>query len=112
MGKVYETIYNLCQERKISSAEMCRGAGIGLNTMTELKSGRHKGLSADKANKIAAYFGVTVGYLLGEEENNAQPQKQLSKAKQDFINEIMDWPDEQIKALTEAARAFKAMYQK
>ena len=34
---------------------------------TDLKMGRKKGISAEVANKLASYFGVTVGYLLGTE---------------------------------------------
>jgi hypothetical protein len=30
--------------------------------------GRQSGISTANAQKIASYFGVTVGYLLGEEE--------------------------------------------
>ena len=37
-------------------------------TLTDLKMGRQSGISAAKAQKIASYFGVSVGYLLGEEE--------------------------------------------
>jgi transcriptional regulator with XRE-family HTH domain len=36
--------------------------------MTDLKSGRKKTINAVTAQKIANYFGVSVGYLLGEEE--------------------------------------------
>ena len=36
--------------------------------MTDLKSGRKKGVNAETAQKLASYFNVTVGYLLGEEE--------------------------------------------
>jgi hypothetical protein len=38
-----------------------------------LKSGRKKGVNAPTAQKIANYFGVSVGYLLGEEETKNAP---------------------------------------
>jgi hypothetical protein len=42
--------------------------------LTDLKMGRQTGISAANAQKIASYFGVSVGYLLGEEEKiNADP---------------------------------------
>ena len=45
--------------------------------LTDLKMGRQSGLSAKNADKIASYFGVSVGYLLGTEaqkENAPAPQ--------------------------------------
>ena len=39
--------------------------------MTDLKMGRKKGVSAETAQKIADYFGVSVGYLLGKETEKA-----------------------------------------
>ena len=37
--------------------------------MTDLKMGRKKGVNAETAQKIASYFGVSVGVLLGQEES-------------------------------------------
>lgn len=65
---IYETISGLCQSKGISGYRMCKDIGIQPSIMTDLKSGRKKGLSAAVANKIAAYFHVSVGYLLGTEE--------------------------------------------
>ena len=36
--------------------------------------GRRTGVSAVTAQKIASYFGVSVGYLLGEETENTPPE--------------------------------------
>jgi transcriptional regulator with XRE-family HTH domain len=47
--------------------------------MTDLKSGRKKGVNAETAQKIASYFGVSVGYLLGEEEEKPVQEDELSK---------------------------------
>ena len=47
---------------------MCSDVGISKGLLTDLKMGRKKGVSAVTAQKIAAYFGVSVGYLLGEEQ--------------------------------------------
>lgn len=70
MGDLYNRISELCKKRKISGYRMCKDIGIQPSIMTDLKSGRKKGLSAETAQKIADYFGVTVGYLLGSEEEN------------------------------------------
>jgi hypothetical protein len=41
--------------------------------LTDLKMGRQVGISAANAQKIASYFGVSVGYLLGEEDKEKKP---------------------------------------
>lgn len=68
MGTLYERLDTLCKERGIKGGRMCVDLGISKSLMTDLKSGRKKGVNAETAQKIATYFGVSVGYLLGEEE--------------------------------------------
>lgn len=68
MGTLYKRLSSLCQERGIKGGRMCVDLGISKSLMTDLKSGRKKSVNAETAQKIANYFGVSVGYLLGEEE--------------------------------------------
>ena len=67
---LYDRIINLCENRGIKGGKLCADIGISKGTLTDLKMGRSKGLSAITAQKIASYFGVTVGYLLGEDESH------------------------------------------
>lgn len=73
MGTLYENIIALCNERGIKGGKMCTDLGISKGFLTDLKMGRRSGISATNAQKIASYFGVTVGYLLGEEEQKEKP---------------------------------------
>lgn len=73
MSNLYETISALCEEKGIKGAKMCTEAGISKGLLTDLKMGRRTGVSAVTAQKIASYFGVSVGYLLGEEEKEEKP---------------------------------------
>lgn len=73
MGNLHETISNLCDKKNVSAYRMCKDIGIRPSIITDLKMGRKKGLSAEVANKIAEYFGVTVGYLLGTEGTKKAP---------------------------------------
>lgn len=73
MGNLYETIAALCEEKGIKGAKMCTETGISKGLLTDLKMGRRTGVSAMTAQKIASYFGVSVGYLLGEEEKEEKP---------------------------------------
>ena len=68
MGNLHKTIIALCESKGITGAKMCNDIGISKGLITDLKMGRRSGVSAVTAQKIASYFGVSVGYLLGEEE--------------------------------------------
>ncbi len=75
MSTLYETIMALCQSRGIKGARLCSDLGISKGLLTDLKMGRRSGISAVTAQKIAGYFGVSVGYLLGQEDRkNAPPE--------------------------------------
>ncbi len=71
MGTLYENILSLCESRGIKGGKLCTDLGISKGLLTDLKMGRRTGVSAVTAQKIAAYFGVSVGYLLGEEPEKA-----------------------------------------
>lgn len=71
MGTLYENIIALCKERGIKGGKMCTDIGMSKGILTDLKMGRQAGISAANAQKIASYFGVSVGYLLGQETEKA-----------------------------------------
>lgn len=68
MYNLYETISSLCAEKGIKPGRMCNELGISRGAITDLKAGRKQSLSAETLSKIATYFGVSVDYLLGNEE--------------------------------------------
>ena len=68
MCTFYNTVQSLCKSKGVSGSRMCLDLGLSKSTLSDIKSGRKKGVNAETAQKIASYFGVTVGYLLGEEE--------------------------------------------
>ena len=70
MCTLYDRIIELCKTRGVSGSRMCLDLGLSKSTLSNMKSGRTSGLSASTAQKIASYFGVSVGYLLGEEEKD------------------------------------------
>ena len=88
MGTLYENIIALCTERGIKGGKMCTDIGMSKGILTDLKMGRQSGISTANAQKIASYFGVTVGYLLGEEEKKETVTENgngLSEAKQQLL---------------------------
>ena len=88
MGSLYETIIALCNEKGIKGGKMCTDTGISKGLLTDLKMGRRSGVSAATAQKIASYFGVSVGYLLGEEEKKETATENgngLSESKKQLL---------------------------
>lgn len=83
MWTLYDRLNALCKERGIKGGRMCADLGISKSLMTDLKSGRKKTISAITAQKIATYFDVSVGYLLGEEENKKAPAESGKRSVSD-----------------------------
>ncbi len=104
MSELYNRISGLCEAKGVSGYRMCKDIGIQPSIMSDLKSGRKKSLSAAYANKIADYFNVSVGYLLGTEEieKPAKPQGglgELSEEEKDYIKWFREEASEKEKAL-------------
>ena len=73
MCTLYDRIIELCKAKGVSGSRMCLDLGLSKSTLSDIKNGRKKGISTTTAQKMASYLGVTVGYLLGEEENKKAP---------------------------------------
>ena len=67
MADMYKIIDDLLRARGISGAKMSADLGMSRSFMTELRKGRAKSVKLETAQKIADYFGVPVGMLLGDE---------------------------------------------
>ena len=96
MGTLYENIIALCNERGIKGGKMCTDIGMSKGILTDLKMGRQSGISAANAQKIASYFGVSVGYLLGEEDEKEKPTVKddgLSDERKLFIDRVTQMSD-------------------
>ena len=100
MSTLYKNIVSLCESRGIKGGKMCADTGISKGLLTDLKMGRRTGVSAVTAQKIASYFNVSVGYLLGEEEKEKQStESELSIKKKEFIQKVEKMTDDQIERL-------------
>lgn len=69
MENLYERIEELCRSRGIRPGRLCNDLGISRGLVTDLKMGRKKSVNAETAQKIASYFGISVGQLLGQVES-------------------------------------------
>lgn len=84
MATLYDRLALLCTQKGIKGGKMCTDLGISKSLMTDLKMGRKKSVSAETAQKLASYFGVSVGYLLGEETEKTP----TASGERDILDEI------------------------
>ena len=103
MGSLYEMITKLCTQHGIRPGRLCDELGLSRGLMTDLKMGRKKGISAETAQKIAAFFGVSVGYLLGQEEASDI----LEEVDVAFYGDFKELDEEQKEAVREMVRAMR-----
>lgn len=105
MGNLYEMIQNLCTQRGIRPGRLCDETGLSRGLMTDLKMGRKKSVSAETAQKIAAYFGVSVGYLLGQNESASDILDQVDVA---FYGEFKELDEEQKETIRDMVRLMRS----
>ena len=109
MVTLYDNIIALCESRGIKGGKMCTDIGISKGLLTDLKMGRRSGVSAVTAHKIAAYFDVSVGYLLGEEEEQKEkPTVQddgLTENQRNLIEFVKHVPDESAAMILKVIRS-------
>lgn len=102
MSDLYSNIHALCEKEGIKDGTLCANIGIRRSFLSELKAGRTKSLSAEVLSKIAAYFNVSVDYLLtGEQKENPpqQPQSEVDAALERIRKKLESMPKEQREAL-------------
>ena len=113
MGSLYENILSLCQERNIRPGRLCDELKLSRGLMTDLKMGRKKGVSAETAQKIASFFGVSVGYLLGQEgsedvQNAQKPGKDiLEEVDVAFYGDFKELDEEEKEAVRDMVRLMR-----
>nr|DAF63340.1 MAG TPA: repressor protein [Siphoviridae sp. ctvI513] len=102
MSDLYSNIHALCEKEGIKDGTLCANIGIRRSFLSELKAGRTKSLSAEVLSKIAAYFKVSVDYLLtGEQKENPpqQPQSEVDAAVERIRKKLESMPTAQREAL-------------
>ena len=105
MGNLYEMIQNLCTQRGIRPGRLCDETGLSRGLMTDLKMGRKKSVSAETAQKIAAYFGVSVGYLLGHDAAQTDILDEVDVA---FYGEFKELDEEQKETVRDMVRLMRS----
>ena len=99
MCTLYERIIILCEKKGVAGSRMCLDLGLSKSTLSNMKNGRSSTLSTKTAQKIANYLGVTVGYLLGEEEEKEKSPSQndeLSENRKKLIQFAQTVPEDKV----------------
>lgn len=96
----YNKYVEMCNEIGKSPSAVSIEIGLSKSTVNRWKNG---GCPTDAtASKIASYFGVSVTYLLGKEEQKnptTEIGSGMSKAKSDLIKKVMQMSDEELQKL-------------
>lgn len=110
MCTLYDRIQSLCKSKGVSGSRMCLDLGLSKSTLSDIKSGRKKGVSTDTAKKIAGYFNVSVGYLLGEEEQKENPTVKddgIPEDLKELISLLKELPEDKRQMLLQVARSIR-----
>ncbi len=89
---MYDIFEELCRKNNVTPYRVCKETGITTATISNWKAGRYTP-KADKMQKIAEYFGVTLEYLTAGKEEPQQKETVLTpKDERDIsrdLNRIM-----------------------
>lgn len=87
---VIDKVFALMAQNGITAAKLAREAGITNSLITQWKQRKQKP-SAENIAKIAAYFGVSVDYLLGigQEDGKTNPATLEGQPEDEVTREIM-----------------------
>ena len=112
MHNLYEVIEQLCLQKGIRPGQMCNELGLSRGLMTDLKMGRKKSISAQTAQKIAAFFGVSVGYLLGQTPEQPDVLDQVDVAFYGEFKELNEDEKETVRDMVRLMRERRAAKQR
>lgn len=106
MGTLYENIISLCQERGITGGRMCVDLKLSKGLMTKLKDNPQKTITAETAQKIADYFGVSVDRVVGNESivDNGSNLTEIQKEAQELI---MSFSEEKLREFIKYGKYIK-----
>lgn len=77
--KLIEKLNLLIKERGITKTDLARESGVPYTTIMSLYDKGYENVKLSTLKKLAQYFGVSLGYLCGEDGdiNNLRKQKKV-----------------------------------
>lgn len=98
---MYEIFAQLLEKRGLKAADVCRGTGLPSSLFSEWKRGKSVP-KADKMKKIADFFGVSVGYIMGEDIQNEKEKYYFNEETAEIAQTIFE--SKELRLLYDAAR--------
>lgn len=68
-----ERLKRLREIKGLSQNELAKRAGVHRPTISELEAGRQQDVTVETAKRLARALGVSLGLLVGEDENALEP---------------------------------------
>ena len=111
MSTLYERIESLSKEKGFKNVTaLCLAADVPRSTMTELKKGRSKEISLVTAQRLSSALGISVEYLLADEEmkdDSAILLQNLRDEDRALLAVTRSMTVEQVRMMTEFAKTMK-----
>lgn len=101
---MYEIFEQLLKANGVSAYKVAKETGVTTATLTSWKQGKYVP-KADKLQKIADYFGVSVNYLMTGEDIEKEESYYLNNDANELAQFLYDNPD--YKVLFDASRNVK-----
>ena len=111
MDNLFARIQSLCEDKGIRPGRLCDELSLSRSLMTDLKMGRKKTVNAETAQKIASFFGVSVGFLLGIDGSDAVDSNSeainLDQVDVAFYGEFKELNDEEKDTVRDMVRLMR-----
>lgn len=98
---MWEVFDQLCKKHGVTAYRVSEATGIKTSAFSSWKAGRYN-LKADKLQKIADYFGVSIEYLMTGEEPEERESYYVNPETADMAQELYDNKD--LRLLFDASR--------
>ena len=98
---MYEIFSKLLEERNLRAADVCKGTGLPSSLFSEWKRGKSNP-KADKLQKIADFFGVSIEYLMTGEKKEESPMYYANEETVKLAQEMFE--DEDMRSLFDMKR--------
>ena len=98
---MYEIFSKLLEERNLRAADVCMGTGLPSSLFSEWKRGKSNP-KADKLQKIADFFGVSIEYLMTGEKKEESPMYYANEETVKLAQEMFE--DEDMRSLFDMKR--------
>lgn len=98
---MYDLFVDLMKMKGVKTADVCKATGLRQSMMSDWKSGRYTP-KADKLQRIADYFGVSIEYFTGGADTEQKPAYYLDTETAHAAQEVFSDPETRL--LFDAAR--------